>query len=62
MGRKPDYRVGLLNKTTDDKGTIGAAWKNPDGSIAVTINTFVAIPLGGPHLLITLFPNKDLET
>lgn len=57
-GRKPDYRVGALNKETDEKGTVGAAWQNKDGTISVVLNAFVTLPIGGPHLLITLFPNE----
>lgn len=57
MSRKPDYRVAALNKKTDEKSNVGAAWKNPDGSIAVVVNPFVVLT-GGPQLLITLFPEK----
>lgn len=56
--RKPEYRVAAMNKVTDEKSTIGAAWTNDDGSIAIVVNSFVQLPVGGPHLLITLFPNN----
>lgn len=58
MSRKPDYRVGAMNKKTDQKNNIGAAWINPTGSIAIVIDNFIVIE-GGPDMLITLFPNKD---
>lgn len=59
--RLPDYDVKALNKATDEKSRIGAAWINPDGSIAVVINPFTVIR-GGKDLLITLFPReKDKE-
>lgn len=60
MSRKPDYRVGALNKKTDEKSIVGAAWINPSGSISVTLNAFIRIQ-GGEDLLITLFPNTDKE-
>jgi hypothetical protein len=58
MSHKPDYRVGALNKATDAKSNIGAAWINKDGSIAVVLDDFVVLN-GGKQLLITLFPNKS---
>lgn len=58
MSRKPDYRVAALNKVTDAKANIGAAWLNKDGSIAVVLESFIVIN-GGKELLITLFPNKE---
>lgn len=30
MSKKPHYRVGTLNKLTDEKGTVGGAWINDD--------------------------------
>lgn len=58
MNRKPDYDVSALNKATDVKGRIGAAWKNDDGTISVILNDFVAVKQEG-DLLITLFPKSD---
>lgn len=58
-GRKPDYRVAAMLKSTDQKSQVGAAWINEDGSIAVVLNEFTVLPPGGKDLLITLFPNKD---
>lgn len=55
MSRKPDYRVAALNKKTDEKANVGAAWINPDGSIAISIEGFICLN-GGKDLLITLFP------
>ena len=59
MSRKPDYRVGALNKNTDERATIGAAWLNDDGTIAIQVNDFVHIP-NFHGVLITLFP-KDYK-
>lgn len=58
MSRKPDYRVGALNRQTDEIANIGVAWVNPSGSISVVLDAFVRID-GGKDLLITLFPNTE---
>jgi hypothetical protein len=58
MSRKPDYRVAAMNKITDDKNNIGAAWTNKDGSITIILDSFIYLE-GGKALLITLFPNKE---
>lgn len=61
-GRLPNYRVAALNKRTDAKGRVGAAWSNDDGSISVVIDPFVTLH-GGKDMIITLFPdNKPRET
>lgn len=57
MNRKPDYSVAALNKATDAKGQIGAAWKNDDNTISVILNDFVVVKQEG-DLLITLFPKS----
>jgi len=54
--RKPDYRVAALNKTTDLKGNVGAAWNNDDETISIVLNNFTCLQQSG-DLLITLFPN-----
>lgn len=55
-GRKPDYSVNAMNKRTDEKSRIGAAWVNPDGSIRIVLNPFVVLT-AGPDLVITAFVN-----
>ncbi len=54
--RKPDYNVSAMNKSTEEKGRIGAAWINQDGSISITLDAFIVLPNAGKDLLITLFP------
>jgi len=56
--RKPDYRVGALDKETDAKSNVGAAWLNEDGTISLILDAFIVIH-GGKARLITLFPNKE---
>lgn len=53
--RKPDYWVKAMNKETNEKRKIGAAWKNQDGSVSIDIDSFTVIA-SSPHLVITLFP------
>ena len=53
--RKPDYKVSALNKRTECKGPIGAAWINDDKTISVILDEFISLTQDG-HLLITLFP------
>lgn len=57
MSRKPDYNFRALNKATEERGRLGAAWNNQDGSITVVIDPFVVVPTGKQFLL-TLFPYK----
>ncbi len=57
-GRLPDYRIKALNKDTDERDYIGAAWQNDDGSIGLKFNPFVVVPVGS-DFAITLFPQDD---
>jgi len=54
--RPPDYRLKILNKSTDSKcPNAGAAWINENGSITITINPGVRL-IENRDLLYTLFP------
>lgn len=53
--RKPDYRLKFLNKVTEEKGEIGGAWINPDGSITIVLDPKVLIHQTTAEVL-TLFP------
>jgi len=44
-----------MSKARSEKSLVGAAWKNPNGSISVKIDPFVILQ-GGADLLVTLFP------
>lgn len=55
-GRKPDYNVHAMDKGTEEKSRIGAAWGNPDGSISIKLNPFIALT-SHPDLVIMLFLN-----
>lgn len=58
MSRKPDWDVRAMNKATDEKATIGGAWNNDDGSIAIILNPFVFLE-SKKELLVTLFPRRE---
>lgn len=56
----PDYKISALNKDTREKGEIGAGWMNPDGSISISFNPFVIVPVGKAFAL-RLFPTTRPE-
>lgn len=56
--RRPDYRLHFLNKETEEKCEIGAAWVNKSGSISLVVNPLVVIPPGSSTVL-TLFPTSE---
>jgi len=59
MAKQPDYRLAGLNKKTEEKVySLGAAWKNADGSISFVPNRFVVLPTE-PEWVWTFFPNKE---
>ena len=55
MGKKPDYSLAWMDKDTGDKGNIGAAWQNDDGTISIKLNACVYLAQGS-NIRITLFP------
>ena len=56
-GRLPDYTLGALNKTTDEKNHVGAAWLNNDGTISIKLNPFIVLS-ASPDLVMTLFTSS----
>lgn len=55
--KKPDYRLGAMNKATDEKNNVGAAWLNKDGTISVVLSPFITLQ-SSKELVLTLFPSK----
>lgn len=55
-GKKPDYLLKVLHKHNNQRGTIGVAWRQSDGSISIAMN-LCAVLTSDPDLVITLFPN-----
>lgn len=41
--RKPDFKVSVVSETNYHE--VGAAWVNESGTISITLNPFVAIPI-----------------
>lgn len=54
LGRTPDFDLSVLNKETGEKGKVGAAWRNEDGSISITLNSHVHLKQDKAEIL-TLF-------
>lgn len=58
MLKGPDYRLKILNKTTNTRcNDAGAAWKNKDNSISIVIAPGVILREDS-DLVYTLFPVK----
>ncbi len=59
-GRRPDYKLKVMDKTNSKTNDIGAAWLNANGSISIQLNVCTFMQYN-PDLLITLFPNEELS-
>lgn len=57
MSRTPEWNVAILNKATEERGRVGVAWNNEDGSIGIVLNPCVVLR-SSPDLVITLFPRE----
>lgn len=58
---RPTHRLGMLNKRNEERGTVGAGWKNDDGSITIQLNTSVVLTQS-KDIVLTLFPDKPNES
>lgn len=59
--RAPDFNLVLINKTTGERNNrAGAAWKNPDGTIALRLSPFMLIP-SHAGLVMMLFPTEHVN-
>lgn len=56
--RKPDYRLSVKERGGENRGTVGAAWKNDDGSISIKLTPCVAIT-SRDDVTIVLFPVEE---
>ncbi len=54
--RRPDFNLSALDKTTEVRGKVGAAWKNDDGTISIRLDPFVVLS-GSSNLELRLFVN-----
>lgn len=57
---KPTHRLKYLNKVTGEKGDLGAAWLNANGSISLKLNTKVVLTQTADEVL-TIFPLTQAE-
>lgn len=57
--RKPDFHVRAMDKRKEEKSTVGAAWRNDNGSISVKIDPFVTLQGGGDLLIDALPDNRE---
>lgn len=60
VGRPPDLLLKALNKATNEKRKVGAAWYNRDGSISVDLDAFTTL-VSSPDLVLTLFPDEEVK-
>jgi hypothetical protein len=58
---KPTHRLKVLNKKTNQRGHIGAGWRNPDGSITIELNPSCVMTDDKEKYLYTLFPETPYE-
>lgn len=58
QGRKPDYNISVLDKTSGGRGVVGAGWIQEDGSISIKINPCVLLD-DDPKLVIRMFPCEE---
>lgn len=56
--RPPDYIVWAAGPS--GKGKVGAAWKNDDGTLSLTLNPFVVLS-STTDLTIKLYPNDEAK-
>jgi hypothetical protein len=60
-GRKPDFNLSVKPKDGRMGNKVGAAWKNDDGSISISLNVGVTLSWND-ELFIGLFPVEDRAT
>lgn len=58
--RIPDYDLLAMNKDTNEKNRVGAAWTNPDGSISIVLSAFIQLN-ASKSLVLNLFAKKAKE-
>lgn len=56
MSYKPTHRLKVMNKDSSRKGTAGAGWLNPDGSISITLDPCVVLKGNEANIVIRLWP------
>lgn len=58
MNKRPDFILKAVNKNTEKRTRVGAAWVNPNRSISVKIDPFVVLQeTDGFHFM--LYPQDE---
>lgn len=58
---RPDYSLGIMDKTNGRRGNVGVGWDNDDGSINISLNPGVCLEYN-PDLTLRLFPVATIQT
>lgn len=58
---KPDYSLGIMDKTNGRRGNVGVGWANDDGSINISLNPGVCLAYN-PDLTLRLFKVATIQT
>lgn len=59
-GSRPTHRLTVFNKETQDKGEIGVAWENTDGSFSIRLNRSVVLS-ERDNWIIKLWPDRQQQ-
>jgi hypothetical protein len=58
-GRRPDLTLKAFNTLTNERsGSLGAAWRNDNGSISLKLDRFVVLT-SEENWVLTLWPNEQ---
>lgn len=64
MSRLPTHRLKVFDKTSENRGELGAGWENDDGSISSVVNPGCSL-VYNPDFVYTLFlidrKRKEIE-
>lgn len=55
---RPQYRLKAYHKPTGNRGEVGAAWVNDDGSLTLKLNPCVVLTYDS-NIVLTLFPVEE---
>lgn len=56
QGRRPDYKVEVFDRDTNQHGPIGVAWLNQNGTVSIRFNPCVVIDTTVQNLSVLLVP------
>ncbi len=56
-GKKPNWKLKMFDKATQEGAEVGAGWDNEDGSINIKLNACVVLDASFTNQVLKLFPN-----